>query len=183
MNKIWSLPILSVYFYAVTILTQYGYNSYFNIPSSFIGASIGDNVVYFFHLFQVAAVVAGLMSWWMWIVAISAIAIITVIYFFDSWYNIFLDLIAVLIMGMFLWGSYGFGGLLASSVTNFRVLSSDCPQIGSDNFYIIPVISETKAVLIPIDVETKKMKGGFMVRDLSGLTCKIVSQEVGKIIK
>lgn len=174
---------MSVYFYAVTILVQYGYNSYFNIPSSFIGVSLGDNVIFFYHVFQIATVIAGLMKWWMWFVVICATAIITAIYLVNSWYNIILDFAAVLILSALLWGSVGFGSLLAANTTNFGVLSSNCSAIGSDNFYIIPVISETKAVLIPVDAETKKMKGGFMVKELSGLPCKIESREIGKIGK
>src|SRR3989344_3587248 len=115
MSKLWSLPVISVYLYAATILTQYGFNSYFNIPSSFIEASIKENIVYFFQLFQVASAVAGVMRWWMWAIVIIAALIITFFYNFHSFFRGIISLAGTIILGLLLWGSYNFGSMLAAN--------------------------------------------------------------------
>jgi hypothetical protein len=76
MNKFWSLPVLTIYFYTATVLTQLGFVSYFGVPSNFVEASIKQNILYFFNLFQLTFVIVGLMKWWMFIAVALAVIVI-----------------------------------------------------------------------------------------------------------
>lgn len=180
-SKLWNIPVISVYLYAVTILTQYGFHSYFNIPSSFIESSIKENIIYFFQLFQLASGVVGLMKWWMWIVAILAILIITFFYNFSNYKKI-IALCGTLLLGLLLYGSYGFGTLIAKSTTEFYVPAEQCASLDVNNSYIIPSFYGGRVVLIPID-KTRKMSGDILVKDISELGCTIEKKYIGTITK
>lgn len=182
MSKLLNLTIITAYIYSITILTYYGYVSFFNIPSSFVSASIQGNVIYLFFLFGILKAVTGLMAWWMWVIFGFLMAIIAFIYYCNTWYSLIIKLLIAVPFILFLISSYNFGGFLAANSKNFYILSSDCQSVGSDNSYIIPAMSETEAVLIPID-ENKKMKGGFLIKNMAELSCKMEMREIGKITK
>ncbi|EKE11117.1 MAG: hypothetical protein ACD_15C00137G0014 [uncultured bacterium] len=177
MNIRWSIPIITAYLYAVTILTQYGFSTYFNIPSSFIEVSIKDNVIYFFQLFQLATNIAGLMSLWMWIIIVVVMAIIFL--FYD--YSFILNVIVLFFAGLVLWQSYGFGRLIAANTSSFYALSDDCLITREDSLYIIPNFYQGAAILIPISKNNNKIIGNFLIKDISSLGCAIERKEVGKI--
>jgi hypothetical protein len=183
MDKLLNLTIITVYIYAVTILTHFGYMSYFGIPSSFLGASIQENVLHFFFLSQVGIGLIVLIKWWVWIFIFPIAIILILNYFFNSRFNLAVNLILIAILGFFLWKSSDFGAFLAANTSNFYTLSSECPAVGSDKLYIIPIGSDTNAVLIPIDENSKKMKDGFLIKNMAELSCKIEMREIGKITK
>jgi len=178
MNKFWNIPIITVYLYAVVILTQYGFNSYFNIPSSFIEFSIRENIIYFFQLFQLALIIAGVMKFWMWIIVLSSILIIIVLSFFDYIYEL---IFASILIGGVLFGSYYFGSYIAINTSTFYVLSSDCQSIGQEK-YIAPIFYNDKVVFVPIS-ENNKLGNGFIVKEISSLLCKLEQKNIGKIVK
>lgn len=181
MKNLWNIPVLSVYFYAVTILTQYGYNSYFGIPSNFIEASIKENIIYFFQLLQIASEVAGIMGWWMWIVIILAVCV--VLYLSNHRYQWVVSSLGAILLGVLLWGSYNFGELIAANTTNFYVLPSKCASINGDGSYIIPSFYDGKAILVSIDRDNKRTEGGFLIRNISDLLCEMKQEEIGRITK
>lgn len=181
MSKLWSLPVISVYLYGITILTQYGFNSYFNIPSSFIESSIKENIIYFFQLFQLASSVAGLMKWWMWAVVILAILLITFFYNFSG-YRKFIAFCATLLLGYLLYGSYNFGILLAKNVSTFYVPAQNCTFLDKNTSYIIPNFYQGKAILVSID-SNKKLTGNVLVKDLSEPGCGTELKYIGLISK
>ena len=181
MSKLLSIPVISIYLYAVTILTQYGYNSYFNIPANFIEASLKENIIYFFGIFQLASAIVGLMRWWMWVVVILAALIILFLFSLHSAWRSFFSFCGVLLLGYFLYGSYNFGTLLAKSTSEFYVLSSNCNSLEKD-LYVIPNFYQGKAILVTID-SAKKMTGDVLVKDLSELGCSTKKQYVGQLKK
>jgi hypothetical protein len=181
MSKLWSLPVISVYLYAATILTQYGFNSYFNIPPNFMEASIKENIVYFFQLFQLASAVAGLMKLWMWAVVILAVLIITFFYSFSG-YKKFIALCGTLLLGYLLYGSYNFGMLLAKNTAEFYVPVQNCASLEKDVTYIIPNFYQGKAILVPID-NARKMNGSILIKDLSELGCATERKYVGVVTR
>ena len=180
MKNLWNIPVLSVYFYAITVLTQYGYNSYFGIPSNFIEASIKENIIYFFQLFQIASSVAGVMRWWMWIVVVLSIGV--VLYLSNFKYKTVASVLGTLLLVVALWNSYNFGSLIAKNTTNFYILPQDCISIENGKSYIIPSFYDGKAILIPINYD-KKMAGGFSIKSVSELPCELEQKEIGKVIK
>lgn len=173
--------MISVYLYGITILTQYGFNSYFNIPPNFIEASIKENIVYFFQLFQLASGVAGLMKWWMWIVAILTILIITFFYNFSG-YKKFTALCGTLLLGYLLYGSYNFGMLLAENTIEFYVPVQNCASLEKDIVYVIPSFYQGKAILVSISND-RKMTGRILIKDLSELGCATERKYVGIVTR
>lgn len=180
---LWSIPGLAVFFYSATVLTQYGYNSYFGIPQQLIRASIADNIIYFFQLFKLATGIVGWMSWWMWIIAALLILIITLFWYLSNFPEIILTTITIILWSLSLLGFYNFGSLLAKSTTEFYVPSSNCSLIEQGFKYIVPVIYEDSAVFISIDSNTKKIKDGFLVKKLTELNCGLEQKYIGKIVK
>ena len=173
--------MISVYLYGITILTQYGFNSYFNIPSSFIESSIKENIIYFFQLFQLASSVAGLMKWWMWLVAILAILIITFFYNFSGYRKV-IALCGTLLLGYLLYGSYNFGILLAKNTSTFYVPAQNCSSLDKNTSYIIPNFYQGKAILVSVD-NNKKLTGSVLVKDLSEPGCSTELKYIGLISK
>lgn len=182
MSKLWSIPVISVYLYGITILTQYGFNSYFNIPSNLIEASIRENIIYFFQLFQLASAVAGLMKWWMWAVVILTGLIIFFFFSFHSGWRKFISFCGILLFGYLLYGSFNFGMVLAKNTVEFYVPASNCASLDKDTTYVIPNFYQGKAILVPIDI-SKKMSGSILVKDLSELGCATERKYVGQITK
>jgi hypothetical protein len=182
MNKNWIFPITSAYLYTATVVTQCGYNSYFNIPQSFIEASIKENIIYFFQLFRAMQGVAGLMRWWMWIILATVTIQIVFVYFDNYISQKIIHWFAYIIMVVILLWSYNFGIMVAANTSTFYVPSSGCIS-SEDVSYIIPTFYQDKAVLVRYDADTMKMNGGFLVKNTSKINCEIVAREIGRISK
>lgn len=183
MKKLLSLPIIGIYLYGITTITQYGFNAYFSIPKNFIETSIRANILYFFELFKLAQGVAGLMRWWMWAVLLLLALFFILLYFY---HHIFAKLIiglTVILLIVILVKSYNFGAFIAANTPDFLTLEQGCQNSDQDKIFIAPVLYDTQAVLVPIDKNTKKLSGGFQVKEVSELGCKLETQHIGKIIK
>ncbi|MES2006973.1 MAG: hypothetical protein V4436_02580, partial [Patescibacteria group bacterium] len=79
MKFFWTVPILTAYIYAITVLAQFGFNNYFGIPYNFTDSSIAVTTIYTFSLARLVAAMVGLLlsTWWFWVgVAIVAAVII-----------------------------------------------------------------------------------------------------------
>ncbi len=183
MSKLWSIPIISVYLYGLTILTQYGYNSYFNIPSSFLDASISYNFVYFFQIFQLVKAIFGAITWWLWILLLlGLIAILFVlashwIWQRISYYGFILGLFAILV------GSFNFGGLLASHTEDFYILSTGCVTGSSEPdglIHIVPTFYREFAIVTPITNE-KKLTDSFYLHPASDNSCILKREAIGRV--
>lgn len=182
-KKLLSLPIIGIYLYGITTITQYGFNAYFNIPKNFIETSIRANILYFFELFKLAQGVAGLMRWWMWVVLILLALFFALLYFSHHILAKLIIGLTVILLIVILVKSYNFGAFIAANTPDFPTLEQDCLDSDKDKIFIVPVIYDTKAILVPIYKDTKKMAGGFQVKEISELGCKLETQNIGKIIK
>lgn len=182
---LWSIPGITVYLYATSVLIQYGFNAYFGIPADFINASITTNIINYFGLFQLAKGIAGVMGWWMWFILIISILIIGFLCIVDSRNQKFFTgigrFIGTCLLLYFLYISFSFGMLLAKNTADFLVPSPTCLSIANETQYIVPGFYNEKAILVPINPKTHKMTGGFILRDLSQLPCKLKSEPVGPI--
>lgn len=179
-SKMWSIPAIALYFYISTILYEYGEISHFNIPSSFISASLSDNIVYFFQLLTASKYAAGQIGLLMWIGVIAVVLFILYLYKSNYfWETILGGLGVVVFFSILFWGSYGLGKFVASQATMFWTPSVDCTSLGEGR-YIIPVTSNEQSVLIPID-ENNKAKGRFLIKNLADLGCSIEYKNFGKI--
>lgn len=181
MNKLlWSIPGATIYLYALTILTQYGFLSYFNIPTNFITFSPVDSTLLAYNLFKLGLAIITLIHWWWW--ALFAIIIVIVIFFDKE------DIIAWTITTLsvlFLYNAVNFGNFIAKNQTRFLTLPSNCPSVveNATTTYVIPATYDTKIALVPVDTITRKMTGGFFVKDMSKLPCQLEYKEIGKIGK
>ncbi len=175
--------ILGIYISGITILIQSGYNAYFGIPSAFIESSLKENVLYFFQLFNLWKSVVVLITWWMWVIFI--VAVLVIIFFYFSHYIIRKMIIfaGLALAILLLLASYNFGGSWAADRTNFYILPHGCLTVDQKETYLIPTLYDGKAVLVPFDENTRRLKDGFMVKDISELPCMIETKEVGRIEK
>lgn len=182
LKKFWSLPFLTLFCYAATVLIQYGYLSYFNIPSGFIESSLKDNIIYFFILFKATFTVISLLKGWL-LVGITLFTLVCAIFFTPYHWRRFIYVCVPLLLLAFVWFSYDLGYKLASYSESFNVVDSQCVGLDKDTLYIIPDIYDTKLVLVPIEKATNKMRGGFFVKNSTEVNCVIGYQYIGKIIK
>lgn len=178
----WSFPVLTVYFYAANILTQYGYISYFDIPSSFIESSIKDNIIYFFYLIKIAFNLFGLLSPWVLLIVIPVILMIVV--FFDLWsLRRLIYKWSPIVLLIFLYYSYDLGSKTAEYMETHLVVQAECLNLDNNFIYIAPDIYDSKLILVPVDKTNNKIKGGFFVKNSSDINCEISYQKTGRITK
>lgn len=180
MSKLLTIPIISAYLYGIAILTQYGYNSYFSIPSNLIEASITQNFVYFFQLFQLASAIAGVMKWWMWLMIIVTALLVFFFYASNRFWRFIISTGGVFLVAYFLYGSYDFGQLLARSGTEFYVPTEGCISLDSETRYIIPSFHGESAILVAIDSDNK-LTGEVELKNMSELGCGTLKKSVGLI--
>lgn len=173
-DKFWIIPAITAYVYAATILTEYGYNSYFNIPPNFIEASITDNIIYFYDLIKLIFGIIFTINWWQWVMIIFTFFMIALFYSHRA-------IIAIMSL-VLLFCFYNLGWFFASIHKDFYVLS-DCLSIDSYKSYIIPTFYQGKAILISYDEKNKKMKASFLVKDIFELGCTIEQKEIGRMVR
>lgn len=183
MPKFVTASVIAVYLYAITILTRYGFDSYFSLPSDFIASSLKENIIFFFQLSQLALSVLAVITLGAWVV-LTVVALILFFVYAKFIHHTFLAALVVLAVGIsILFGFYHFGNFLAANSTNFYALPNDCPAVGPEKMYIVADINDGKAIFVPIDADTRKLKGGFIVKDISSLGCSMKMTSVGKIGK
>lgn len=172
------------YFYALPILFQHGYNSYFGIPANFIEVSIRDNIIFLFSLMQIAGGVAKLMSFWVWLILAIVVAVIWFMWVLKILSGKFISFVLILLTAISLFGFYNFGGALAKLTTEFYIIPNGCLQAKEENItYIVPSFFGKSAVIIPIHKDTNKLTGGFLIKESSDLNCEIQKSTVGKVTR
>src|SRR5680860_762279 len=134
-SKFWSIPVFTVYFYAANILMQYGYISYFNIPSSFIESSIKENILYFFQLFQASLSIIGSIKWWAFLLTMLPIVLIIELCNRNSSWRKFWNTVLIILFILSLWFSYIFGGKIAEYNQDFLVVESGCASLNKEYIY------------------------------------------------
>ena len=180
-GRVWSIPAIAAYFYVATILAEYGYNSYFGIPPDFVRASLSENIIYFFQLLTASKDALGQIGLLMWVVVVVVAAFIVFLYYYHWLFKTIFGAIGTGIFFLFLlWGSFNIGKGAAINTTYFWVLSPNCLFAENGSEYIIPTISDSWVVLIPIDKQNT-MKGGFLVRNINDIPCTLEYKNIGKI--
>jgi len=162
----WSIPGIAIYIYVINILAQYGWNMYYQIPASFIDASITSNTT-FMHVIIGALIMVALAHW---ILSIIIIAVVSLSFYVANRIGSKKGLLALfailaIVIG---WKFYDFGSYLAKQNTLFFVSEPGCLPEASSTKYVAPTMYGQDAIFIPIDT-ANKMKGGFLVKDLSNI--------------
>ena len=183
MSKLLSIPIVTAYIYTLTVVTYYGFNSYFNIPYTYIEFSIKDPIVLFFDLSRLIAAICGQITGWAWFGIVVTFLVLLVLFFFSRvtrWFIVagFIALVVYLPFGF-----YRFGNFLASASTSFYTAPTTCIPGATEDLYIAPTLFEGSVVFVPIATSTHQLKNGLLVRETSALTCQLEKKEIGKIQK
>jgi len=183
-NAAWIVPALTVYAYAVTILTYTGYTGYFNIPSSYVEGSISSNIQYVYFLAQILAGMLQTMRWYDWLALIFVFLTLlgTSFFFLLKRSTVFGGLVVFLLL-VFLWQSPNFGTFLAKNQTIFFAPEAGCLNEKPEQRYLVATFYGDTAVLVSVDAKNH-LQEGFITRDISALPCRIAyNYIVGKIVK
>ena len=177
MNRyFWSIPGLTIYLYAMSVWTQYGFYSYFGVPYNLIDASFVTNVVYYFQLLQVGGVL--LRALWIF-VAVVALLIVLLLYALGRHWKSLITVSTVMLL-VVLWYSSSFGTWLAKNTSYFYIVPQGCvANIGTTTTSVVVGFDGTDAIFVPVSTSTHELLGGFAVRDLTQLPCDLAMTETG----
>lgn len=183
MTKLINLSVVTAYLYILTVLSYYGYNSYFNIPYDSAGFSPQAPVIFFFDFSRLILDILKHASISFWITIIVSIIVVIGIYSYHTLGRWLVNLGLIIALVYTFFAFYNFGHLLASSATNFYTVDSKCIPGATEQLYIAPTISEGKAIFVPIDPESRQLKNGLLVRESTSINCQLEKKEIGKVIK
>jgi hypothetical protein len=178
----WSIPAVALYFYIATVLMEYGYASYFNIPSNYVSASISDNIIYFFQLFTSWKHEIGIMSWWVWIVLFLIAVFIVLLWYSHRAWRVIISIVGTVVFVLLLASFYNFGQALAAINTGFWIPAADCTSVPSSTRYVAPISYGEEVVFVPIDA-SNTLLNGILVKNAATLDCELQYQNIGKIKK
>ncbi len=169
--------------YVATIFIQFGYNSYFNIPSEFISFSIRENTLFFRIFTQGLLLFLASIRWYLWML----IGILVALSFWSPKIRKVVYLALIAFAAVFLWRTVSLGELVAKDQSAYFMLADDCTAMGTTTKYFIPNFYNEKALLVPYTKNQNSqniMGSGFIVKDLSQLPCTVVyNYQFGKIEK
>lgn len=177
-----------IYFYAITILFQYGYNSYFHIPSNFIEPSIRDNVLFFFALMHGFFQGFDRLS----LGTLIGLGILVFLNFFLFFllkrkFALIYKIIIIIFISSFtvvsLFLANNFGDSVAKSQKDFLVIPDGCLPIEGNVTYIIPSYYQDLALIISKDREGGKLTNSFIAKNISDLNCTLVRTAVGPLTR
>jgi hypothetical protein len=170
-----------LYVYTATILTQYGFISYFGIPSNFIEPSIRDNIIFFFTLIK-GMVDVFIATPFLYGTILLLIVVFVVFTILNKIPKILVLIATGFLLIISIFAFYNLGGLLAQTAETFPVLSNCLP--GKDNVtYIVPAFFQTTAIIIPVTTDTHKIIGSFFLKEAPGSDCEIQNKMIGKVLK
>jgi hypothetical protein len=182
MQKFWSIPAIGLYFYVATVLTNWGFLSYFNIPSTFVQASLSSNIIFFYQFITAALSLLGSLHWYVYVAAGFFFIVVVALYYLIFQYNKPLKntfvAVGTIVLFLYLGTFFSLGNLIASTQTSY-IVPVDC-SVGPAYAYVIPLTDENQTILVPID-QNNKMTDGFLVRNTADLSCTFESKPVGKV--
>ena len=174
----------SLYFYVATILTQYGFNSYFGIPSNFIEPSIRDNIILFYSLSKGLFYAIIHMSILSWFVLLLPIFIFVILMFIIRIPNFIVKLVIWFLIIFSPFYFYRLGEEIAKTKTEFPVFVNECFIKKDNTVYIAPVFYQTSAIVIPVsNDDNHNIIGSFFLKEPTGPECEIQNKEIGKVLK
>ena len=171
-----SIPGIAVYIYVINVLAQYGWNIYYQIPSTFIDASIASNTT-FMYMFIKGVLSDVKIHPFIYLIYFVVIVGATLIAVYLKGSKYFVITIVAILIG---WRFYDFGLTLAKVNDTFFVTESGCLSEATSTRYISPTIYQDEAVFIPID-QNNKMKGGFLVKNLTQMSCLTKIAQIGQV--
>jgi hypothetical protein len=176
-----AIPIAAIYLYTATVWTQFGYDSYFGIPSNYIGYSIRENILFSYVMWLSIEYFMATIHWYGW----ALIFILgTLAYWSPTLRKIILWIFAAFLL-VSLFNFVKLGDMIARNKTDFFTIASECNTLGTTTKYVIPELHDSDALLVPYTTDENhhnKLIGGFVVKNLSELNCRIVEDyQIGKL--
>jgi len=181
--SIWEIPLITILLYVIVVLVNYGYLSYFDVPSSMISTSISTNITLIYSIIKLFCGVFLLFTLLNKILWISLIIFTICVPIIFKKYRIILIFLIIILSGIL---SYNFGNFIAKISTVFPTIPASCLGLKNNNIYIIPFFSDTKVVLKPLIKNNNgsfKMLNSYLIRDTINLPCEINSTSTGLIMK
>jgi hypothetical protein len=167
MKKLWSIPAIGLYFYIATVLTNWGFLSYFNIPSTFVQASLSSNIIFFYQFIKATLSLLGSFHWYVYVAVVFFFIIAAALYYLIFDYNKRLKnaLVAALTILLFFYLGTFFklGNLIASTQTNY-IVPINC-SVGSAYAYVIPLTDENQTIL----------------KNTADLSCTFENKSIGEV--
>lgn len=185
MEKIvFSASLIGVYAYVLAVLHMSGYESYFNIPPTYIEASLRANII------NLSSLMSGLWSIAMRHVIIISLLLIASLFYKEIKIKIgsriqhkfkllkrldfrFIKYTTALLFVLILipFQVYESGVIRAQNQSWFDAPEEECERENS----IIPVTYGGQAVFVGIN-EEKKLTGEFWVENITDMNCKITTR-------
>jgi hypothetical protein len=182
-SKLWSIPVITICLYAVAIFTQYGYNTYFNVPGSYVEASLRANLIYSRFYLTFFGQVATAIDWITWIALFLVVLILIALYIFFTQYRILFIIFGFVLMGLFAWYSYNFGKQLAAFQSDFYTVPTSCISTAATTTLVGIVIYDNQMVFVPVETATHKLLNGFQVKNIADLPCIVGFHSFGQIVR
>lgn len=170
----WLIPLVGLYIYCFVVLAQYGYFSYFKLPTSiFVEASPRLNIIFMFAIVKAIFTIFHIISWW---IILGLIISISIIFIFVN--TRVLQSVACVGLIMLLYFSPNLGNALAQSKTNFDYIDGGCLSIlntaPQSKKYVILAYFNDLISLNPID-ENNKILPQYYVKKITDISCEIKS--------
>jgi len=182
--KIIKNPIfLGLYAYTATILVQYGFNSYFGLPSNLIEPSIRDNIILFFSLLKGFIGMLAALPILGWLTLLSPLFILIALMFFFHIHDFVVKIAIALILVYSLFVFYNLGESLAKTTKEFNVISGECITQKENIVYIVPAFYQTSALVVPVKSDSRIIAGSFFIKEPLGVECEVKKETIGQIYK
>jgi len=174
MKPEWVIPLSAAYLYFITILLELGFFDYFGVPPAFLDASLVSNVL-LVHFFLGSITFLSLLG--LVIISISTFLQKTFNSFSSSWVSLnrIIFWILISLAAILAYSSINIGELIARNTTKFYVPESGCVSQQPVGEWLI--IGSSNGAAILIDAEGHKQHGGFIVKNLAEMHCKIQLQQ------
>ena len=126
MSKLINLSVITAYLYILTVLSYYGYNSYFNIPYDSVHFSPQAPVIFFFDFSRLIFDVIKHFTLSLWIMIFVSFLVVLAIFFYHKIGRWIITLGFIIAVVYTFFAFYNFGNFLAASTTNFYTTNSKC---------------------------------------------------------
>lgn len=172
---VWLIPLITLWLYTITILFQYSYNNFFDIPRTFIQSSLVANVTFFWNIFVAIPLSAKLYPCGFVIfVCVVVLLCFTYLWLRKKWKWVTPLAIIILVVSV-LGYSCILGTESAKNTGTYYSFNKDCPEtfFKKDTHYIIPITYEGLAILVALDKNNTRLHQ-IKVVDLAETSCSLV---------
>lgn len=173
-----NVVFVSVYFYVVTILYQFGMNSFFNIPRGYIEPSLVANVTLFYEILLDLLLAIPNHT------GLSLILFFISLFLFIYKKKWFLNIIKILALILLLL-AYRIGNNIPKESYGYYILNKECNHIVQKEGmkYIAPITYNGKVVVVAIDAQNNLQPEYFVVDPSAVPNCYLEFEPAIKVLR